>query len=74
MTIPSYPTLDPLKSLYGARLEMLEKLMEEFANTTKEEYGKRQPGERGMYERSSTDEIQRKASLLERLEERKDKL
>lgn len=61
-------TLDPIKPLYGARLEMLQKLMEEFANTTKEEYGKRQPGERGMYE------IQRKASLLERLESRKDKL
>lgn len=31
-------------------LEKLSKLMEEMANVPKEEYGKRQPGERGMYE------------------------
>lgn len=31
-------------------LENLNKMMEEMANAPKEEYGKRQPGERGMYE------------------------
>lgn len=32
-------------------IEFLEKLMEEMANAPREEMGKRQPGERGMYER-----------------------
>lgn len=57
------------KSLYEAPIltsEQMEKLieqMEEFANAPREEYGKRQPGERGMYE------IQRRENLRERLEQ-----
>lgn len=42
-----------VKSLYGAttpEIENISKTMEEMADAPKEEYGKRQPGERGMYE------------------------
>lgn len=35
-------------------MERLSKMMEEMANAPKEEYGKRQPGERGKYETSRT--------------------
>lgn len=35
-------------------LVKLAKMMEEMANVPKEEYGKRQPGERGKYEASRT--------------------
>lgn len=58
-----------IESLYEAPIltpEQMEKLiekMEEFANAPREEYGKRQPGERGMYE------IQRRDNLRERLEQ-----
>jgi hypothetical protein len=38
-------------------LEKLEKIMEEMANAPREEMGKRQPGERCMYE------IQRKENI-----------
>ena len=31
-------------------LEQIERIMEEMANAPREEMGKRQPGERGMYE------------------------
>lgn len=58
-----------VKSLYEAPTltpEQMEKLieqMEEFANAPREEYGKRQPGEKGMYE------IQRLNNYAERLRE-----
>lgn len=34
-------------------MEMIEKMMEEFANAPKEEFGKRHPGETCMYERKT---------------------
>lgn len=40
----------------------LQQMMEEMANAPREEYGKRQPGEKGMYE------TQRKLNVEERLD------
>lgn len=37
--------------LIGLELDKLVKLMEEMAGAPREEMGKREPGERGMYER-----------------------
>lgn len=39
---------------FEPELDKLSEMMEEMANAPKEEYGKRQPGERGMYETART--------------------
>lgn len=45
-------------------LSGIEKLMEEMANAPREELGKRQPGERGMYERTNLERARVRYSEL----------